>query len=96
MLYTIEGQHGNNLHIQYLALFIRTKGKLVAAARAEVGGKGVRSLELKSIEDNTIHFETLDYGPKDPACCPSEKGETNYVLAGKALKEQTTISTPPK
>ena len=89
VLYTIEGQRGSNLSVQYLTVFIRSNGKLVVAARAEVGGKGGRFVELKAIEGNTIHFETLDYGPKDPACCPSEKGETNYVLAGNALKEQT-------
>lgn len=88
VLYTIEGQHGTNLHIQYLAVFVRTGGKLVAAARAEVGGKGTRSLELKATENNSIHLETLEYGPRDPSCCPSERGKTNYVLAGNELKEQ--------
>jgi hypothetical protein len=83
VLYTIEGQHDTNLHIQYLVVFVHTGDKLVAAARAEVGGKGTRSLELKAIEDNAIHLETLKYGPKDPSCCPSERGNTNYVLAGK-------------
>lgn len=88
VLYTIEGQRGTNLHIQYLAVFVRSHGKLAAAARAEVGGKGARSLELKSIEDDTIHLDTLSYGPKDPSCCPSEKGATSYVLVGNSLKEQ--------
>src|SRR6266567_5757310 len=40
VLYTIEGQGGSNLYIQYLAVFVRSNGKLAAAARAEVGGKG--------------------------------------------------------
>ena len=92
VLYTIEGQSGSNLHIQYLAVFVRSKGKLVAVARAEVGGKGNRSLELKSIEDNTIHFETLNYGPNDPSCCPSEKRD--QLCAGgqdaQGAEEDTT------
>jgi hypothetical protein len=96
VLYTIEGQRGTNHSVQYLAVFVRSNGKLVVLARAEVGGKGGRSVELKSIDDNTLHFETLDYAPKDPACCPSEKGETSYVLAGTVLKELKKIPSRGK
>jgi hypothetical protein len=91
LLYTIEGQDGTNRSIQYLAVFVRRSGKLAAAARVEVGGKGNRFVELKSIEGNIIHLETLDYGPKDAACCPSEKGETNYVLADNTLRERKRV-----
>ena len=50
VLYTIEGQGGTNLHIQYLAVFSRHKGKLSAVTQADVGGKSVRSVELKSVD----------------------------------------------
>jgi len=96
VLYTIEGQRGTNLSVQYLAVFVRSDGKLVALTRAEVGGRGGRSVELKSIDDNTLHFDTLDYAAKDAACCPSVKGETSYVLAGNVLKEQKKVPSRRK
>ena len=91
VLYTIEGQGGTNRSIQYLEVFVRSSGKLAAAARVEVGGKGNRFVELQSIKDNIIHLETLEYGTKDAACCPKEKGETSYVLAGNALRERKRV-----
>ena len=90
VLYTIEGQRGSNLSIQYLAVFVRQEGKLTALTHADVGGRGksARSVELKSVEDNSILLDTLNYGPKDAACCPSVKGKTRYILSGKVLQEQ--------
>jgi hypothetical protein len=88
VLYTIEGQGGSNNHTQYLAVFVRGGNGLTAAAHAAVGGKFNRSVELRSVSDDTIHLGTLEYTPKDPACCPSKKGATDYVLAGSALREQ--------
>jgi hypothetical protein len=88
VLYTIEGQHGSNLHIQYLAVFVKRGGKLSALTHVDAGGKPSRGVELKSIEDNSILLDTLDYGPKDAACCPSVKGTTRYILSGKVLREQ--------
>ena len=90
VLYTIEGQKGTNLSIQYLAVFVRHEGKLTALTHADVGGRGksARGVELKSVEDNSILLDTLNYGPKDAACCPSVKGTTRYILSGKVLREQ--------
>ena len=88
VLYTIEGQDGTNNHIQYLAVFVRSKGKLVAVGHAEVGGKSYRSVELISVDDNTIHLNTFSNLQKDAACCPSQKGDTHYVLKGRILREQ--------
>jgi hypothetical protein len=88
VLYTIEGQGGTNLHIQYLAVFRRQKGKLLAVTHADVGGKSARSVELRSVEDNAILLDTLGYGPNDAQCCPSVKGATRYVLSGMRLREQ--------
>jgi hypothetical protein len=88
VLYTIESQGGRNLHIQYLAVFVRKNGRLSALTHSDVGGKSVRSVELTSIQDNSIMLVTMSYGPKDAQCCPSVKGTTRYVLAGKTLREQ--------
>lgn len=88
VLYTIEGQDGTNLYTQYLAVFSRQKGKLSAVTHADVGGKSARSVELRSIEDNTILLDTMGYGPKDAQCCPSVKGATRYVLSDGRLREQ--------
>jgi hypothetical protein len=88
VLYTIEGQGGSNNYIQYVAVFARHNGKLEPVAYTSVGGKSRRSVELAGVEDNSIRLETMAYGPKDAACCPSVKGETRYVLAGRTLREQ--------
>jgi hypothetical protein len=93
VLYTIEGQRGSNLHIQYLAVFVRREGKLTPLAHADVGGKSARGVELTSVEDNSILLDTLDYGPKDAACCPSVKGKTRYILSGRMLREQKQKSS---
>lgn len=88
VLYTIEGSAGGLNWAQFLAVFIRAKGELVPVTDTEVGAKGIRSVELQSIRNNVIFFKTLNYGPKDPACCPSEKGTTRFVLANRRLKER--------
>jgi len=88
VLYTIEGQGGSNLHIQYLAVFVRRNGKLLPLTHMDVGGKSTRAVELLSVENNSILLDTLNYGPKDASCCPSVKGKTSYVLSGGRLREQ--------
>jgi len=87
VLYTIEGQDGTNNYLQYLGVFVRTKGKLVPAAHTVVGGKLNRDVTLDSIRNNVIRFKTLRYGPNDPASTPSIKGTTRFVLAKRRLKE---------
>ncbi len=96
VLYTIEGQGGGNLYIQYLAVFARRNGRLAPLTRIEVGGKSVRSVELKSVEDNSILLDTMSYGPKDPQCCPTVKGATKYVLSGHRLREEKHASRRPR
>jgi hypothetical protein len=88
VLYTIEGQNGSNNYTQYLAVFTRSKGKLVALTNTPAGGKLARSVELTSVSDRAIQLETLSYGPNDGACCPSIKGTTRFILVGKTLREQ--------
>jgi len=88
VLYTIEGQGGSNNYVQYLAVFARSKGGLVAVTHTAIGGKSARSVEQMSVDDNAIQLETLGYGPKDASCCPSVKGTMRYVLVGNTLREQ--------
>jgi hypothetical protein len=88
VLYTIEGQGGSNNYIQYLAVFVRTKTGLVFAARTPVGGKNRRGMELTSIKDNVMHFETTGYADRDPSCCPSIKGTASFTLTGRKLIEK--------
>lgn len=87
VLYTIEGQNGTNNYLQYLAVFVRTKGKLVPAAHTVVGGKLNRDVDLQSIKNNVIRFKTLSYRASDPASTPSRKGIALFVLNKRRLKE---------
>jgi len=96
VLYTIESQRGTNNYVQYVAVFARGNGRLVAVTHTEVGGKSTRSVELTSVDNNTIHLETLSYGAKDASCCPSVKGTTGYVLVGRALRERKSRTPQPR
>ena len=87
VLYTIESQHGTNNYVQYLAVFIRVKGRLVPVAHTAVGGKSYRAVELRSTTNDVILFDTLNYAAKDAACCPSKKGAARYALVNRRLKE---------
>ena len=87
VLYTIESQNGTNNYVQYLAVFLRTKGKLVPAAHTVAGGKLNRNVELQSIRNNVIHCKTLSYRANDPASTPSRKGTARFVLVRRKLKE---------
>jgi len=87
VLYTIEGQNGTNDHVQYLAAFLRTKSKLLAATHTVVGGKMNRDVELESIKNNVILCNTLSYRATDPASTPSKKGTARFVLIKRKLKE---------
>ena len=87
VLYTIEGQNGSNNYIQYLAVFLGTSKGLMFAARTPAGGKNHREAELVSIANGKINLNTVDYGPKDPSCCPTLKGTTKYVLLHGRLLE---------
>jgi hypothetical protein len=88
VLYTIEGQNGSNNYVQYVAVFLRKNGKLMFAARAAAGGKNRRAIEITSIKNNAMLFDTTAYGPRDPSCCPTLKGHTKYVLVGNRLVEK--------
>jgi len=88
VLYTIEGQGGSNNYVQYLAVFVRKKTGLVFAARTPAGGKNRRSIDLTSIKDNVMYFDTTGYADGDGSCCPSIKGKTSFKLTGRKLVEK--------
>lgn len=87
VLYTIEGQNGTNNYVQYLAVFLRVKGRLLQVTHTAVGGKSYRAVELQSIRNNVIVFKTLNYGANDAACCPSKERVARYVLVNRKLKQ---------
>lgn len=87
VLYTIEGQRGSNNSAQYLAVFVRTKAGIEPAASVALGGKSYASVESIAVRENAIDLATLSYAPSDPSCCPTKKGRTQFVLAGRILKE---------
>jgi hypothetical protein len=95
VLYTLEGAGGGNNYTQYLAVFLRVDGRLVPVANAPVGGKLYRAIEIKTIKDNVIFCDTLDYAKNDAACCPTIKGKTSYVLEDKKLKEVKPAPAKP-
>jgi hypothetical protein len=87
VLYTLEGQGGSNQYVQYLAVFLNRKGKLVYATHQMVGGKNRKSIESVSIKDGKINLQTLEYLPTDASCCPSKKGQMRFILSGGRLKK---------
>ncbi|HKF57565.1 MAG TPA: hypothetical protein VKJ45_19050 [Blastocatellia bacterium] len=86
VLYTLEGAHGN-AYDQFLAVFLSINGKYVNKAQRRVGGRFERNMDLKSIENGKVLFDTLEYLPRDPSCCPSKKGSTQFTLSGGKLIE---------
>src|SRR5215467_13791541 len=87
VLYTLEGAHGGNDYNQYLAVFLSVDGKYIYKAHRRVGGRFERNMDLKAIENGKVLFDTMEYLPKDPSCCPSKKGSTQFTLAEGKLIE---------
>jgi hypothetical protein len=85
VLFTIEAP--GNGYAQYLAVFLRTDGKLTPLDHATVGGKLYRAAKLIAIQDGVINLATTNYAAKDPTCCPTIKGTTQYQLINNKLKE---------
>jgi len=86
VLYTIEGQNGSNNHVQYLAVFKRTNGKLAPLTHTPVGSKSYRDVELDSVSNGLINLTTLGYARNDPSCCPTLKGKAWYRLVRNTLQ----------
>jgi len=87
VVYTIEGQDGTNNYIQYLAVFIRSRGGLVPIDHTFVGGKSNRDVDLQSIRKNVIWLRTRSHREDDPSSTPGKKGTARFVLVKRKLKE---------
>jgi len=87
VLYTIEGQDGTNNYLQYLAVFIRVKGRLHHVTETEVGGKSYRAVELQSIRNNVIFFKVLKDGTNEATNRGGKRTVTRFVLVKRKLKE---------
>jgi hypothetical protein len=86
--YTLESMGGSNDYHLYLAVFLKQRGRYVHVASRQVGGKLQRDVTLQAIKDGKVLFDTLEYEPQDPSCCPSKSGHAVFTLHGKHLKEQ--------
>ena len=87
VVYTLEGAHGGNNYNQYLAVFLNVNGKYIYKTHRIIGGRLERNMDLKSIEGGKILFDTMNYLPNDPSCCPSGKGTTQFKLdQGKLIE----------
>lgn len=87
VLYTLEGFGGGNSYIQYLAVFLNQGRSFRYATHTGIGGKNLRSVELKSIRAGKINLDTLEYLPADGSCCPSKKVKTSFIFRKAGLKE---------
>jgi hypothetical protein len=87
VLYTLEAFHKTNNYIQFLAVFVNGNGRYRYLTSHAVGGKNRREVELKSISDGTIQLGIMNYGPKDPSCCPSIKSDAQFRLSSNRLVE---------
>lgn len=86
VLYTIEGQNGTNNWVQSLAVFVRSKGRLVTAADTFVGGKENRDVALDSIRNGVIYCHASASHENGPAG-PSKAGRVRYKLVRNKLKK---------
>lgn len=94
LVFTIEGFGRGNNYTQYMAVFA-TLGEeskdqphrpLSLLDVAAIGGKGWRSVDSKNVRIDSqeqaiaINLNTQEYVPDDPACCPSKKSKTVYLI----------------
>jgi hypothetical protein len=86
VLYTLEGHRGTNQYVQYLAVFVNRRGRLMYTTHDVVGGKNRRAIESVLIKDGKINLQTEEYLPTDPSCCPSKKGQMSFILSRGRLK----------
>lgn len=87
VLYTIEEAQGGNSWLQYLVVFQESKSGIKYLHHLRVGGKGMRSVDLETIDEGMIKLKTKHYGLSDALCCPSVSGNTHIFINGKFLEE---------
>ena len=91
VLYTLEGEGGANNWEQFVAVFLAAgDGSYKFQTRRLVGGKGMCSVEIRSVVNREVRLKTKEYLPDDPDCCPSRRGSAALRLAGKRLLESSS------
>jgi hypothetical protein len=87
--YLLEGvpSPGSKNSTEYMAAFTYIAGKPFFLAAAQVGGRGLRFVNLKSIGPDAITLTTETYLPKDKISNPTGKGHATYVIADKHMIE---------
>ncbi|HEX8492199.1 MAG TPA: hypothetical protein VF658_05105 [Pyrinomonadaceae bacterium] len=87
VLYTLENLGGTNQYVQYVAVFINRRRRLLYVTHQLVGGKNRRAIDSVSIKERKINMQTEEYLPTDASCCPSKKGKVSFMLSRGKLKE---------
>lgn len=96
MVFNIAGACGNdktsppgacgNHHETYLKIFLGKELKEVPVLI--VGRRGERLIMGLNVANGIIQADTLRYGKDDPMCCPSIKGQTEFVFKNKTVTEK--------
>lgn len=76
----------SNNHTQFLAVFLKHKGKYEKPIIKKVGGLGSRHIINISVKDFTIILDGIEYYDYDPLCCP-----TKPALLLLQLKDNTLV-----
>jgi len=84
----IEGRDNTNHHEHFLSIFRNTEGKFEMLTDEKIGERQYRNIGMQRISNGRIYFDTNNWADDDPACCPSIKGKTSYVLVGNKLIEK--------
>lgn len=87
VLYTLENHGGTNQYVQYVAVFVNRRRRILYVTRQLVGGKNRRAIDSVSIKDGKLNLQTQEYLPTDASCCPSKKGKVSFMLSQGKLKE---------
>ncbi|MBS1994324.1 MAG: hypothetical protein JSS83_27620 [Cyanobacteria bacterium SZAS LIN-3] len=89
VLYVLEGvpNRGSNNNTQFMAAFTYSGGVPLLLASAQVGGRGLRYGNLKTIGPDAIKLTTEFYLPRDPMSTPSGRGQATFVVADKHIIE---------
>jgi len=83
-----ESEGGSGVYYFLSVLTVRD-GKLVNVATTEMGDR-IQVMGGK-IEKGEIRLDVIQHGPKDPACCPSQKATQVWKLKGKKLIKGKTL-----
>lgn len=85
-----EENSGGTGHFLHIAPFALVDGQLTQLGHALVGDR----IEIRSVavEDQMIVMRTVQAGPTDGACCPTEKNRRVWALQGGQLNEVTTAA----